>query len=128
MKEKSIKELKILPTPDKLKRVEGSPMSDILSIIGCVGVVIYFVSKHSEALAKLNKMQKICVVISYIITILSVGICIYYGGALLTERFQNNFLILIIRFTVVMITMWLAIFTLNRILRKITTGIFPRIT
>ena len=103
-------------------------MNDILSIIGCVGVIIYFVSKHSEALAKLNKMQKISVLISYTITTLSAGICIYYGGALLTERFQNDFLILIIRFTVVMITLWLAIFTLNRILGKITKGIFPKIT
>ena len=103
-------------------------MNDIFSIIGCVGVVIYFISKHSETLAKLNKIQKISVLISYIITTIIAGVCIYYGGALLTERFQNGFLILIIRITVVMITLWFAIFILNRILQKITKGIFPKIT
>lgn len=102
-------------------------MSDIFSIIGCVGVVIYFVSKQSEALAKLNKIQKIGVLISYIMTILIAGICIYYGSSFLTERFQNGFLILAIRFTIVIITLWLAIFTLNCLLQKITKGIFPKI-
>lgn len=103
-------------------------MSDIFSIIVCLGVVIYFVFKHSEALAKLNKIQKIGVLISYIITTLIAGICIYYGGSFLTERFQNGFLILIIRFTVVIITLWLAIFILNCLLQRITKGIFPKIT
>ena len=103
-------------------------MSDIFSIISCVGVVIYFVSKHSEALAKLNKMKKIGVLISYIITTLIAGICIYYGGAFLTEHFQNGFLLFIIRFTVVMVTLWLAIFTLNWLFQRMTKGNFPKIT
>jgi len=63
-------------------------MNDIFSIIACVGVVIYFVSKH----------------------------------------FQNGFLILIIRFTVVIITLSLAIFTLNGLLQRITKGILLKIT
>jgi hypothetical protein len=103
-------------------------MNDILSIIGCVGVIIYFVSKHSEALTKLNKMQKVGVLISYIMTTLIAGVCIYYGSSFLTEPFQNGFLLLIIRFAVVMITLWFAVFILNRLLQRITKGIFPKIT
>ena len=64
-------------------------MSDIFSIIGCVGVVIYFVSKHSEALAKLNKIQKIGVLISYIMTTLIAGICIYYGSCIINRTFSK---------------------------------------
>lgn len=103
-------------------------MNDILSIIGCVGVVICFILKHSETLAKLNKKQKIGVLMSYITTTLIAGICIYYGGAFLIERFQNELLIFIIRSAVVIITLGIAILTLNRILQKITKGIFSKIT
>lgn len=103
-------------------------MGNIFSIIGCIGVVFYFVSKHSEALAKLNKIQKISVLISYILTTIVAAMCIYYGGAFLTEHFQNEFLRFIIRFTVVLLTLGLAIFILNRLLQKITKGIFPKIT
>ncbi|WP_338786077.1 hypothetical protein [Metabacillus sp. FJAT-53654] len=103
-------------------------MNDILSIIGYIGVVICFILKHSETFAKLNKMQKIGVLMSYITTTIIAGICIYYGGALLIERFQNEFLIFIIPFAVVIITLGLAIVTLNRILQKITKGIFSKIT
>lgn len=103
-------------------------MSDIFSIIACIGVVILFVSKHREALVKLNKIQKTGVLISFIMTTLIAGFCIYYGSSFLMERFQNGFLILIIRLAVLMITLWFAIFVLNRILQKVTKGIFPKIT
>lgn len=103
-------------------------MSDIFSIISCVGVVIYFISKHREALAKLHKMQKIGVFISYTMTTLMAGISIYYGGAFLTEHYQSEFLLFIIRFIVVIITLWLAIFTLNWLVQRMTKGIFPKIT
>ncbi|MEK5233834.1 hypothetical protein MHB42_19250 [Lysinibacillus sp. FSL K6-0232] len=103
-------------------------MNDIFSIIAFVAVAIYFLSKHSEALEKFNKMQKIGVLISYIMTTIVAGICIHYGGSFLTEPFQNGFLILIIRFAVVMIVLWLAVFTLNHILQKITNGIIQKIT
>ncbi|MGJ9384465.1 hypothetical protein [Salipaludibacillus sp. CF4.18] len=80
-------------------------MSDIFSLFSWVGVVIYFVSKHSETLAKLNKTQKIGVFISYILATLTTGISIYFGSSFLTKSFQNEFLIVIIRLSVVLITL-----------------------
>ena len=56
------------------------------------------------------------------------GICIYDGGSFLTEHIQNKFLLLIIQIIVVMIILWVAIFILNRLLQKITKGVFPKIT
>ncbi len=46
----------------------------------------------------------------------------------LTKHIQNVFLILIIQVIVVMITLWVAIFILNRLLQKITKGVFQKIT
>ena len=95
-------------------------MNDLFSIICCIGVVIYFLYKYREALAKLNKIQKIGVFISYMMTIFISAICIYDGGSFLTEHIQNEFLLLIIQIIVVMIILWVAIFILNRLLQKIT--------
>ena len=103
-------------------------MNDLFSIICCIGVVIYFLYKYREALAQLNKIQKIGVFISYMMTIFISAICIYYGGSFLTEHIQNEFLLLIIHIIVVIITLWVAIFILNRLLQKITKGVFPKIT
>ncbi|MBT2758152.1 hypothetical protein J7E71_19995 [Mesobacillus foraminis] len=103
-------------------------MIDLFPIMSCVGVIIFFVSKYRKTLKKLNKTQIMGVFISYILTAIIAGICIYYGGAFLTERFQNEWIKLIIRFSVVIVTLWLAILTLNHILQKITKGIFPKIT
>jgi hypothetical protein len=103
-------------------------MNDLFSFISCIGVVIYFLSKHREDLGKLNKIQKIGVFISYTMTIIISGICIHYGGSILTERFQNGFLIFIIQILVVIVTLWVAISLLNRVLQKITNGIFSKIT
>ena len=61
-------------------------------------------------------------------TIFISAICIYYGGSFLTEHIQNKFLLLIIQIIVVMITLWVAIFILNRLLQKITKGVFQKIT
>lgn len=103
-------------------------MGDILSIIVFVGVVIYFVTKYGEAFAKLNNMQKFGVIFSFMMITMVTGFCVYYGSSFLVEHFQNGFLILIIRVTVVIVSLWLAIFMLNFILQKITKGIFPKIT
>ena len=103
-------------------------MNDLFSIISCIGVLVYFLSKHSEALAKLNKIQKIGVFISCMMTIFISAICVYYGGSFLTDGFQNEFLKLIIQLIVVMVTLWVAIFILNLILQKITKGILQKIT
>ncbi|MFZ0444357.1 MAG: hypothetical protein WAM95_06930 [Bacillus sp. (in: firmicutes)] len=46
----------------------------------------------------------------------------------MTEHIQNEFLLLIIQIIVIMITLWVAIFILNRLLQKITKGVFPKIT
>ncbi|WP_121610015.1 hypothetical protein [Mesobacillus foraminis] len=102
-------------------------MIDLFPMMSCVGVIIFFVSKYRKTLKKLNKTQIMGVFISYILTVIIAGICIYYGGAFLTERFQNEWIRLIIRFSVVLVTLWLAIVTLNHILQKITKGIFPKI-
>ncbi len=102
-------------------------MNDIFSIFSFVAVVIYFLSKHSEVHANLNKMQKIAVLISFIITMLISGYSIYYGASFLTQNLQNGFLVFIIRIIVVMVILWLAAFTWNNILQKITKGIFPEI-
>lgn len=89
-----MKELKILPIRDKLQTGRRGFQWKIFSIIAFAGVVIYFLSKHSEALAKINKMQKIGGLITFIITKLIAGNCIYYGTSFLVEHFQNHFLYL----------------------------------
>lgn len=103
-------------------------MSDIFPIIVFVGVVLYFVIKYGEAFAKLNNIQRFGVVISFIMTTMITGFWIYYGSAFLVQHFQNGILIFIIRVIVVIFSLWLAVFTLNYILQKITKGIFPKIT
>lgn len=103
-------------------------MNSIFSIIMGIGVVIHFILKYGDILSKLNKRQKFGVFISYFFTILLAGICIYYGGAFLTEPFQNGFIKFLIRLTIVLVTLWLAISILNQVLHKITKGIFPKIT
>ena len=60
-------------------------------------------------------------------TIFISAICIYYGGSFLTEHIQNEFLLLIIQIIVVMITLWVAIFILNRLFKKYK-GSFQKIT
>ncbi|TSI02552.1 hypothetical protein [Lysinibacillus sp. BW-2-10] len=103
-------------------------MDVIFTVLSFVGVIIYFQIKDSKALANLNIMQRIGVLMSFLITTIIIECCIYYGTSFLTEHIQNGFLIWIIRVTVVIITLWLAVFILNYILQKITNGIFPKIT
>lgn len=103
-------------------------MNIVLSIIACISFVIYFFLKYGDILSKLNKRQKFGVFISYFSTTILAGICIYYGGAFLTEPFQNWFIKLLIRLTIILVILWLAISILNQVLHKITKGIFPKIT
>ena len=49
-----MKKLKILPIHDKLQTGRRGFQWKIFSIIAFAGVVIYFLSKHSEALAKIK--------------------------------------------------------------------------
>lgn len=103
-------------------------MKDIFSIIAFAAVVIYFLSKHSESIAKLNKMQIIGVIISFILTTLIAGNCIYYGTSFLVVHFQNRILLFIIRVIVVITSLWLAVFALNYLLQRISKGNFTKIT
>ncbi|MEK6452713.1 hypothetical protein [Caldifermentibacillus hisashii] len=103
-------------------------MKSVLSIIAVTAFVIYLFLKYGDILSKLSKRQKFGVFISYFSTILLAGICIYYGGAFLTEPIQNGFIKFFIRLTIVLVTLWLAVSILNQVLHKITKGIFPKIT
>ncbi|MEN0658080.1 hypothetical protein NST11_01430 [Caldifermentibacillus hisashii] len=103
-------------------------MNSVFSILAAIGVVIHFIFKYDDILSKLSKRQKFGVFISYFSTILLAGICIYYGGAFLTEPIQNGFIKFFIRLTIVLVTLWLAVSILNQVLHKITKGIFPKIT
>lgn len=112
----------------KERHLKGILIGEIFSVIAFVGVVLYFVTKYGEAFAQLNNMQKFGVVISFIMTTIVTGFGIYYGSSFLVEHFQNGFFILITRVTVVIVLLWLAAFTLNYLLQKITKGVFPKIT
>jgi hypothetical protein len=102
-------------------------MKSVLSIIAVTAFVIYLFLKYGDILSKLNKGQKFGVFISYFSAALLAGICIYYGGAFLTEPFQNGFIKLLIRLTIILVILRLTIFILNQVLYKITKGIFPKI-
>ncbi len=102
-------------------------MNSVFSILAAIGVVIHFIFKYDDILSKLSKRQKFGVFISYFSTILLAGICIYYGGAFLTEPFQYGFIKLLIRLTTILVILRLTIFILNQVLYKITKGIFPKI-
>lgn len=103
-------------------------MNSIFSIITFIGVIVLFVVKYREAFSKLNKLQKVGVIVSYIIIITGAGICIYYGTALITAKIENRLLELIIDIIVVVATLALAVSTLNQLLNKITKGVFPKIS
>lgn len=99
-------------------------MDEVLSIIGIIGVVIYFITKHRETLEKLNIIQKIGILITYMITSLITGFIIYYGGAYLKEWLESGIILTIIQFAFIIIILFIAITILNRILKIITKGVF----
>ncbi|WP_010096243.1 hypothetical protein [Ornithinibacillus scapharcae] len=99
-------------------------MDNVLSVLGIIGVVIYFITKHRETLEKLTKMQNIGILFTYIITSLIAGCVIYYGGAMMKEWFKSGILLTIIQFVYLIIVLSIAIYMLNRILRIITKGSF----
>ncbi|WP_110926533.1 hypothetical protein [Bacillus massiliglaciei] len=80
---------------------------------------------YRDRFAKLIKMQKVGLFVSYAGISLAAGLSIYYGGAMLADNIENGLFLGIIRVTAVILILWLAITVLNRLAHKITKGVFP---
>ena len=67
----------------------------------------------------MNTTQRIMIAISFIIITTVAGVSIYYGSPILTEPLQNRFLIVLTRIMTILVTLWVAGFTLNYVVKKL---------
>ena len=100
-------------------------MRDFLMCILFIGAVIHFIYKNKEKMSKLTISQKAAMVLTYAEGIAVCAFGIMYGGRILTEPFQNIIVITFIRILVVLFGLTVCLYGINRLLLRITKGVFP---
>ncbi len=102
-------------------------MKDILIIILCVGLTIYHISNNKGMLKQLKKIQLFGVAITFIFTVILATILIFYGGNWIAGLFSNIILKYLVFGVIVIATFYLLEIIVNKVLYRITDGVFPEI-
>ncbi|GGP13987.1 hypothetical protein [Oceanobacillus neutriphilus] len=101
-------------------------MAGILSVLCTILLVFNFWKnrkKLKETYSKLNYVQIIGVIISYLITIVIVFMLIYYAGNWLVSFIPFTFLRSAAFLVIVVVVLFSCLYLLNKALTKITNGI-----
>lgn len=104
----------------------GIYMYDILMMALFIAFTIYVILKNRKILKELSKIQILGVGISYIVTVITAFICIYFGGNWIAGYSPSIIVKYIVQLIVVCITLYLCVSILNNTLEKITKGVLPK--
>lgn len=100
-------------------------MKDILVVILSIVIITYIIFKNWKKLKELTKLQIFGVGITYLSVASLGGSFIYYGGNWIAGKIPNLILKYIVFVGVICMTLYVCIGVLNKLLRKITNGVFP---
>ncbi|GAB3058116.1 hypothetical protein [Virgibacillus ainsalahensis] len=99
-------------------------MSDIFTLVLSIGTVFYIIFQNRHILKKLKTRQILGISISFLFTIAIATILIYGGGNWIVKQLSAEWLRTLIFYLIIIAVIGGAIFSLNKIVRKITNGAF----
>lgn len=100
-------------------------MNGYLFLIVVAVILLYIYQKNKEVIKQLSFAQVLGVLLAYVVSIGLILATMVYIGFPLTESITNDAVQLIVRFLFVVVVLFIVMFFLEKIARKITNGVFP---
>ena len=98
-------------------------LSGILSVLVGIGTIVYKIRSNEETVKQLSTKQKVGVGVIFIATVAFATICIYFGGNWLVSFLDEGVFKTVVKYTIVIVVLYIAVSTMYRAMHKITKGI-----